>query len=379
MSNKRQPSSATNHAQSGVALISMLLIFALVVILVAAAAKRDSLMIRRISQQLQHSGATHYALTGEILARQRLAEDWRAQQSTGAGGSQSNDSQSSDHLGEPWAEPQTLALQTGQVRVQLRDLHSCFNLNNLIATTNTEQSEEDEEAEPSKATGSLNSAYLSRLKRLLDEQELDIDKSELLEPLIDWLDADTSAQGGGIEQAPAGHNANANRPLEHISELAIFTNLPAAQQVNLYQQLCVLPLDASAKASTINPNTASAELLSSWEKGLDGAAIIAGREAEELGYTSNEHFLSHKSNAGIALQTGDFNVHSDYFEAIIQADFSTQSRYLVSRLYRDPNNGEITTLARHYGYNSGYSDSYDNSHNGAATTTVTTTAQANNR
>jgi len=331
------------HTQSGVALISMLLIFALVVILVGAAAKRDSLMIRRISLQLQHSGANHYALAGEILARQRLAEDWLAQQTSDT---------SNDHLNEAWAQPQTLEVESGELQVQIRDLHGCFNLNNLVADTHTPLSDDSEQDTP---TGRVNHAHLTRLKRLLDELELELktdeDNDEIVDQLVDWLDSDTQAQGGGIEEAPVGHNANADRALEHISELTIFTRLPVVQQTTLQEHLCVIPLGAEGKASTINPNTASTELLSSWEKGLSGAAIIAAREADELGYTSNEHFLSHKSNAGIALQAGDFNVRSDYFEAIIQADFSTQSRYLVSRLYRDPNNGEITTLARHYGYN----------------------------
>jgi len=342
------------HSQSGVALISMLLIFALVVILVGAAAKRDSLMIRRISLQLQHSGATHYALAGEILARQRLAEDWLEQQ---------RDETSNDHLNEEWARPQTLTVETGELNVHIRDLHSCFNLNNLIANNNNASTELNEDGEQTQATGRVNTAYLNRLKRLLNELELDLkvdtDNSEVIDQLVDWLDSDTQAQGGAIEDAPTGHNANADRTLEHISELAIFARLPTTQQATLHQQLCVIPLDAEGKASTINPNTASAELLSSWEKGLSGQAIVAGRDADELGYTSNENFLSHKSNAGVALQAGDFNVRSDYFEAITQADFSTQSRYLVSRLYRNPNNGQITTLARHFGYNYSHSASHE--------------------
>jgi general secretion pathway protein K len=328
------------RTQSGVALISMLLIFALVVILVGAAAKRDQLMIRRISLQLQHSGATHNALAGEIIARQRLAEDWAAQQ---------KNKQQSDHLNDDWATPQTLTTDKGPVLVQIRDLHGCFNLNNLVAATNTENAE-GEVAPINQATLAVNSAYLARLKRLLEELDLDTDTDEVLRQVADWLDSDTQAQDGGAEEAPTGQQANANRTLEHISELAIFTNLPAMQQTTLYEQLCVVPLDAAGKATSINPNTASALLLSSWEKGLSGSAIITGREASEQGYITDEGFLSHKSNAGIALQAGDFSVRSDYFEAVIQADSSNQTRYLISRLYRDPNNGQITTLARHFSY-----------------------------
>lgn len=335
------------RSQSGVALISMLLIFSLVVILVAAASKRDSLMIRRISLQLAHSGAMHHVLTGEILARQRLAEDWQAQP-------QGDDS--SDHLNEDWALPQTLPVEGGQVSVRIRDLHSCFNLNNLIAITNTAGSDEDPQDTNNAAAGAgqVNTAYLNRLKRLLDELALDTDKDEWVNQLLDWLDTDTQALGGGIEEPPAGHLANANRALEHISELSIFIQLSEIQKTALYQQLCVLPLNATGKASSINPNTASELMLSSWEKGLIGAAVIAGREESELGYIDNKAFLSHKSSAGTPLKAGDFDVRSHYFEAIIQADFATQSRYLISRLYRDPNNGQIITLARHFGYNSGH-------------------------
>ena len=64
--------------QRGVALITVLLVVAIVTVVSAAMVARQQLSIRATSNQLQARQAWHYALGGEALAQAILARDLRS-------------------------------------------------------------------------------------------------------------------------------------------------------------------------------------------------------------------------------------------------------------------------------------------------------------
>ena len=336
----RKPQYCNPQQERGVALISMLLIFALVVIMISAAVRRDSLATRRTSQLLQHTSAQNYALTGETIARQRLAEDWLANENP------DQNAERSDSLKDNWAKLDTFEFEGASIRMIVRDLHSCFNLNNLVAA------EPSDKAADKPRPLIVNQRYVKRLNNLL--KTLDIDEPDaVIEPLLNWLDSDLKDSNGGTEDTAAGQNSNANNLMVHISEWLMLLT-PATRDKLTAQKvaahICAAPLKDNNQTASLNPNTASIELLKSWEKNLDGDAIVAARVNMSAGYQTLNAFMSHNSTAGVALNAVDFSVNSEYFEAIIEVSFSEQHAYLISQLHRDPDSGKITTLGRSYSY-----------------------------
>ena len=100
--------------QRGVALITVLLVVAIVTVVCAGMIARQQLSIRGTANQVQARQAWHYALGGEALAQSILRRDLRA---SGNGSGQP----AVDHLLEPWALPQpAYDLDEGQGQVQIR-------------------------------------------------------------------------------------------------------------------------------------------------------------------------------------------------------------------------------------------------------------------
>jgi len=114
-------------AQRGVALITVLLVVAVVTVVCASMIARQQLSIRATSNQLQARQAWHYALGGEALAQSILRRDLRATHESGAAQAPV------DHLFEPWALPQpAFEIEQGRIQIRIEDLAGRFNLNSLV-------------------------------------------------------------------------------------------------------------------------------------------------------------------------------------------------------------------------------------------------------
>ena len=85
----RQPS-----RQRGIALISVLLVFALATVIASEIIARNALDIRKTANYLNSQQAYYYALSGEAYARQLLYRDF----------SEANGSAPSDALTDDWAQ-----------------------------------------------------------------------------------------------------------------------------------------------------------------------------------------------------------------------------------------------------------------------------------
>ena len=148
--------------QRGVALITVLLVVAIVTVVCAGMIARQQLSIRGTANQVQARQAWHYALGGEALAQSILRRDLRA---SGNGSGQP----AVDHLLEPWALPQPaydLDEGQGQVQIRIEDLAGRFNLNSLVR-----------QQQP-------NAAALAQFRRLLLRLQIN---EPYAERLLDWL------------------------------------------------------------------------------------------------------------------------------------------------------------------------------------------------
>ncbi|MGP0172338.1 type II secretion system minor pseudopilin GspK [Pseudomonas sp. NCHU5208] len=306
--------------QRGVALITVLLVVAVVTVVCAGLIARQQLSIRSSANQLHVNQAWQYALGGETLAKAILQRDLR----------RGDPRLPVDHLGEPWAQPMSFPLdEGGELRVRILDPSGRFNLNSLVRR------------------GQVNELALQRFRRLL--LRLEIDKP-YAERLVDWLDADSEPRGSqGAEDnqyllATPPYRA-ANRAMTDASELRLLLEMDEADYRRLLPFVTALPSEVA-----LNVNTASALVLSSLADGLDGnaaTALVAARGRE--GFASLAAFTAQPMLAGLGTGIGQgVAVGSNYFEVISEVSLGERRVVLRSLLQRG-NDGQVSVLARDLG------------------------------
>ncbi|HEX5842735.1 MAG TPA: type II secretion system minor pseudopilin GspK [Pseudomonas sp.] len=304
--------------QRGMALITVLLVVAVVTVVSAGIIARQQLSIRSSANQLHVRQALHYALGGEILAKAILQRDLR----------QGDPRAPVDHLGEAWAKnraPFTLD-EGGTLRVQILDPSGRFNLNSLLRQ------------------GQPNEAAVAQLRRLLLGLQIE---APYAERLLDWLDGDDQPSGGyGAEDnqyllAQPPYRA-ANRELLDVSELRLLLEMSEADYQRLLPYVSVLPADA-----TLNVNTASARVLASLADGLPlstAQGLVAARGAE--GYSDVPSFTAQLG--GLQVQSQGLAVGSQYFQVLSEVTVGERRQVLRSTLQR-VSDGKLYVLARDLG------------------------------
>lgn len=303
MSNKRR--------QAGVALISVLLIVAILLAVVGRLMANHGLSISQNQNVFEQNQALQYALGAESLARQALFQDF------------SQGGADVDHLSEVWAQ-QVLPFgldEGGFLEAQVRDLNGCFNLNNLLR----------------------GEAAKEQFKRLLAHLNA---PQQIADTWLDWIDGDSTVTGFGAEDseyliATIPHRTP-NRLVSNVSELALLQNMDAEIFSLLRPHLCVLP----NSETLLNVNTANLQSLASLVSSVSPATAeaIVGIARE---YSTVNDFLAEYPDYQSAAAT--LSVKSNYFEVHAFAQVGDSSVTLLSVLYRDPSSGEVTVLSRDFG------------------------------
>lgn len=299
--------------QRGVALLTVLLVVAVVTAVCAAIVGRQHLAIRLAGNQLHARQAWHYALGGEELARSVLRRDARDQ----------------DHRGEPWARRlPPWPVEGGAVAVRLDDLAGRFNLNALVRD------------------GRPDALAVARFQRLL--RHLDIDPG-LAVRVVDWIDPDAEpGRPGGAEDAAhlreAPPRRAANRPLRDVSELRLL-GLDAAAYARLAPHVAALPGGVA-----LNVNTASAEVLASLADGLAPARLQALVAAQAGGgFTDVGAFLAHPVLREHPVPRDGLAVASDFFLATTEVVVDGRRQVLASTLARAAD-GAVRVVGRDLGH-----------------------------
>lgn len=305
-------------AQRGMALITVMLVVAVVTVVCAGIIARQQLSIRSSANQLHVRQAWHYALGGETLAKAVLREDLR----------QGNPNASVDHLAEPWARPLApFALdEGGELRVRIEDPSGRFNLNSLVRQ------------------GQPNEAALAQFRRLLLSLQI---VAPYAERLVDWLDADQEPSGAyGAEdnqylllQPPY---RTANRAITDVSELRLLLEMTEADYQLLLPFVSALPEDAA-----LNVNTADARVLASLADGVPlstAEGIVANRGSQ--GYADVASFTAQLP--GLTLDNQGLDVGSQYFQVISEVSVGDRRQVLRSTVQRFKD-GKVYVLARDLG------------------------------
>ncbi|MCH7893348.1 MAG: type II secretion system minor pseudopilin GspK [Proteobacteria bacterium] len=216
--------------QKGVALLTALLLVALVTILTVNLQWDTSLDIRRSQNLFEADQALLYALGAEAWASEILQTDAR--------------DSDTDHTGEDWATPvPTLPIEGGAIRGFLEDMQGRFNLNNLVGRR-----------------GQVDEVALEQFERLLTVLELD---PALARITVDWLDHDLepgfpSGAEDSFYTARIPPYRTANLALTSASELLAIGEMDAASYLILAPYVTALP-----NGTALNVNTASAPVLRS--------------------------------------------------------------------------------------------------------------------
>lgn len=299
--------------QHGVALIIALLVVSFATLLAVAMTTRLQLDIARTANIIQGDQAYLYTLAGESWAKRILFRDGK--------------NTTIDSLNEVWATSLLpLPLPGGVIQVQLEDLQSRFNLNNLV---NNDQP---------------NWPAITVFQRLLMVLDL---PPELAAVVVDWIDSNNEPQlPNGAEEntylAKTPAYRTANRPLQSPSELRLL----AGFDTDSYQQL--LPYVTTLPTPTlININTASLPILRAVVTDLsevNAQAIIAIRQNQP--FNSLPDFLAHEALAGLKVETNNLAVSSQYFLFTASVQVGRGKAQLSSILHRLPHTVQVIYRAQ---------------------------------
>jgi len=303
-----------SQTHRGAALITAVLVTALVAITAAAMATRQQLDIRRTGNLVNGDQAYLYSLGMENWAIQILARDRL--------------DNAEDHLAERWAaEITSIEVDGGALSGRIIDLQGRFNLNALVNGNQVDQRQ------------------LTRYLNLLRILGLD---PELAPPLIDWLDADSDPgiPNGAEDLEYLGRKPayrSANGPLLTPSDLLSINGYTREAVAKLSPLVSTLP-----EVTPLNVNTAPAlvlQALSDKMTAADAQSLIAARNETEKGFPSIGEFLQRDEVAGTGLDTVGLSLDSRYFLIEATVEFGGRQHTLYSLLRRD-DKGKSVVLAR---------------------------------
>jgi general secretion pathway protein K len=287
--------------QRGVALITVLLVFALVAVIATELLHRSQLNLRSVANLVDTRQAYYYALAGEAYARQLLARDVI----DGKG--------EIDNLLEPWAkasEQPPFEIADGEIHIEIHDLQGRFNLNSVI--------DENGLASP---TG------FPQFKALLVALQLN---NNYANEWLDWIDRDQQRTATGAEDADYAGYRTAGAPEADISALRLLRSMLPQDYAKLAPHIAVLPENNAA----INVNTADAavlRLLSPIISDARAAELVARQKSG--GFRTIEEF---QQAAGLTQSAAvPIGLNSNYFEVLITVKYANHWQRVRTILRRD--------------------------------------------
>jgi general secretion pathway protein K len=299
--------------ETGVAMITAMMITALAAIVATNLAWDNALDVRRTMMMLNRDQAIQVAMGAESWVATILSQDMA-------------DSET-DHLGEIWAsELPGLPIDGGEVFGAIEDLQGRFNINNLIDQN-----------------GKVEEQSLEQFRRLLTSLDLDPRFAGLAG---DWMDSDLDAAfpdgaEDGIYTGLTPTYRSANQLLTSASELAALEGMDKATFDTLAPNITALP-----GRTEINVNTATPAVL-----------LALG---EDMSIGDVEGLVAERESDGFADVTGTFSSlvapevlstlveSSNYFQLKIVVRIDTVRITLYSVLQRGPR-GNVTPILRSFG------------------------------
>lgn len=328
---RRLSLASLSSSQRGVALVTVLMVFAIGAILVSQMVLQRSVDVQRVANIVGRTQAQFYARAGEDLAILGLRQ-----------ADELNDGDRNflnhDSLEEDWAGqlPPYELDGFGQMAIRIIDLNRFYNINNML--------------EPD---GEINTNELQRFKHLLVELNL---SEDLGDNVADWLDENDSQLGYNSESdfylnGELSYRA-ANRAIFDVRELLQIDGFDKEVLEVLAPHIIALPI---RDILALNVNTATRYALTTLEEdvvnrprnrdtiGLQGADSII----DERPYEDDSDFIN---NSGVTDPVSEseyqpsggqnqtppargrttFSRSSEYFEINVRANYAGHVAYLTT-------------------------------------------------
>ena len=304
--------------QTGVALISVLLIVVIATVLGVAMTREQNHAITRARLALEQTRVHQYALGGEELARQILHTDFI-------------EAREKDTLNETWAQQDLkFEFEDGVVEIWIEDLQGRFNLNSLVEY----------------ASG--NNMPRLRFANLLNQQGID---PVFVDRLVDWVDANqTVTRMGAEDYAYLGLDnpyRTSDQPMTDISELRLLLDMDPVSLARLAPLVTALP-DPN---TTLNVNTAKPEVLQALVADMTPAiaeSLTLSRQDSD-GYDNVQRFMQDEALAGQQIPLEGLGVQSGFFVVSIRARYQARFEYLTSIVQRNMMDGSLRVIYRDIG------------------------------
>lgn len=321
--------------QRGVALLTVLMIVALVAVIAIAMSGRLQLQLQRQQNLQQQEQAFWYGMAAEAFAKVLLRRSLQDQDTV--------------HLGQDWAQQgASFVVENGNIAGEIQDLHSCFNLNVLQQQPERSQS------------GRIQPTLAQRsFQRLLEQvaPELSMPAEYLTARISDWVDTDSllNTAGGAEQDDYAGLQFpyyTANSLMVAESELRLILDLTPADYQLLLPYICVIPQNTNFKINVNTLSEESAVILAALLPELSqeqAQEVILSRPEE--GFTDIDSFLQHSVLAGLTISDevkAVLSVKSEYFK--LQATTAyLESGFRLTVIFKREENDTIKVLARRFG------------------------------
>jgi general secretion pathway protein K len=331
---------AGRYIAKGVALITVMLIVALIAILATQMTARLQLQMQRTTNIASNQQAYWYAMGAEAFAKRVLIQSFA-------------DNAEVTHLGQIWAQGEnSFPVDFGQITGEITDLNSCFNLNSLRVN-------DDDDSNNISNTGKIvtKSPARAAFEELLIVMNIEgvgsFEAQYMADALTDWLDADSSiSSSGGAEDndyaAKAFPYLAANNYLASIGELRVVEHFTVNVIDKLKDYACVLP---NTNLNKINVNTIALDkpeiLVAMLGISQNEATQVLSARGEEGFKSVNEFFnLSKLSKAKITPEKKEqFAVTSEYFKLKTTANFNN-SYFAMNTIMKVDNKNNISVISR---------------------------------
>lgn len=307
----------SHNKQSGLALITVLFIFALVSMLAISMQQRQSMDIAQASVTFTQAQAQMLALSAEDIAKAGLSLDLSQDTTNGT---------EVDSASELWNQEFMTELDGAKIFVSIRDLQGLFNLNSLSPDAPNP------------------TAALNRFQRLLTEVDPGIPQS-IATNVKNWLTPGNSANFDYQNLTPPYRAAEME--FTHPSELKLIQDVDNETYLKIEPYITALP-----SKTALNINTTLKEVLSSWDATLttaDSETLVqkshSGKCGEVASYKDIEEFwqtpeitkvANKETNPAGQWNQADFSVKSEYFSVLIRVQLDDRDLVSESIIRRKP-------------------------------------------
>lgn len=300
------------HTQRGLALITALLVVAIVATIAAYLSLGQQVWLRQVQNLFDRSQAN---------SMRHSALDWIGMMLT----REAKDSKT-DHLNEAWAKAlPPLPYDGGVITVKVTDAQALFNLNNLVRG------------------GAPSGADVLMFRQLLQSQGFD---PALAEAVVDWIDADSQPRPGGAEDveylASARPYRVANQMLTSVDELRLVRGFTPATVEKLRPFVTALP-----EPTPINVNTAPDVVLAAMFPDMTPAATLPLIQARERDpFTEQGEFLKHLP-AGQKPTQIVYGFATTHFLIQLDVGYGRWTRSTIALIHR-PGGGKTASVLWHH-------------------------------